>query len=54
MHGAGHLPLAEHIPGPQVGEVKRALLMHCACKPRDNDPKMLERIAKDIGKGNKA
>ena len=41
-------------PGPRVGEVKRALLMHCACRPRDNEPKMLERIAKDIGKGNKA
>lgn len=41
-------------PGPRVGEVKRALLMHCACKPRDNEPKMLERIARDIGKGNKA
>ena len=33
-------------------EVKRALLMHCACKPRDNEPKMLEKITRDIGKGN--
>lgn len=39
-------------PCPRVGEVKRALLMHCACKPRDNEPKMLEKITRDIGKGN--
>ncbi len=40
-------------PSPRVGEVKRKLLMHCACKSEDNTPKELERITKKIGKGNK-
>lgn len=38
-------------PCKRVGQVKQALLMHCACKPQDNVPPMLERITKDIGKG---
>ncbi len=34
---------------PRVGEIKRALLLHCACHPRDNVPERLKKIAKDIG-----
>ena len=34
---------------PRVGEIKRALMLHCACHPRDNEPGRLKKIAKDIG-----
>ena len=34
---------------PRVGAIKRALLLHCACHPRDNEPGRLKKIAKDIG-----
>ncbi len=36
-------------PGPRVGEIKRALLLHCACKPEDNTPARLRALARDIG-----
>lgn len=36
-------------PGPAVGRIKRALLMHCAKKPQDNTPRRLVRLARDIG-----
>ena len=31
---------------PRVGEIKRALMLHCACHPRDNEPGRLKKIAK--------
>ena len=34
---------------PRVGAIKRALLLHCACHPRDNVPERLQKIARDIG-----
>ncbi len=34
---------------PRVGEIKRALLLHCACHPKDNRPERLRQITKDIG-----
>lgn len=40
-------------PSARVGEVKRALLMHCACKSEDNTSERLELITKKIGRGNK-
>lgn len=38
-------------PGKRVGEIKRALLMHCACKPEDNNPETLEKLILKKGKG---
>ena len=39
-------------PCRRVGEVKRKLLLHCACKPQDNNSCTLEKIARDIGRGS--
>ena len=33
---------------PKIGRIKHALLLHCACKPRDNNSEKLERLAKDM------
>ncbi len=33
---------------PGIGRIKHALLMHCACRPRDNTRDKLERLAKDM------
>ncbi|MBO4562864.1 MAG: CCA tRNA nucleotidyltransferase [Clostridia bacterium] len=35
-------------PGPRIGEIKTALLLHCAARPKDNTPERLKRIARDI------
>ena len=35
-------------PGPKVGEIKAALLAHCAVKPQDNTGEKLRRLAKDM------
>jgi hypothetical protein len=35
---------------PRVGEVKRALFLHCARKPRDNTPERLRALARDMVK----
>ncbi len=35
-------------PSGRVGEIKRALLRHCAVKPSDNTPERLERMAREI------
>ena len=37
-------------PSPRVGEIKRMLLLHCACHPKDNCRARLGQVAKDIGK----
>ncbi|NCB31063.1 MAG: HD domain-containing protein [Clostridia bacterium] len=34
-------------PGPEVGRIKRALLLHCASKPKDNTAPRLLRLARD-------
>ena len=34
-------------PGPRIGEIKRALLAHCAVRPKDNTPERLKKAAKD-------
>ena len=39
-------------PGPAIGEVKTALLLHCAAKPKDNTPGTLRKIAQEIAKNN--
>ncbi len=38
-------------PGPKIGQIKRGLLLHCACKPEDNTPERLRALAKDIAGG---
>ena len=40
-------------PGPRIGEIKRALLLHCACKPRDNTRERLRALTMDAGGGRK-
>ncbi|MBO4848310.1 MAG: CCA tRNA nucleotidyltransferase [Clostridia bacterium] len=35
-------------PGPRVGEIKAALLMHCAAKPKDNERGKLKRLVRDM------
>ncbi|MBR3381485.1 MAG: CCA tRNA nucleotidyltransferase [Clostridia bacterium] len=45
--GADVMRWLELPPGPKVGEVKAALLAHCAVRPQDNTPEKLRRIAKD-------
>ena len=37
-------------PSPRLGEIKRMLLLHCACHPKDNCRARLGQVAKDIGK----
>lgn len=37
-------------PSPRVGEIKTALLEHCAVHPKDNTPERLMRIARDIAR----
>jgi len=32
-------------PSPAVGEIKRALLLHCALRPGDNERERLMRLA---------
>ncbi len=38
-------------PGARIGEIKRALLMHCACKPSDNAREKLRLLARDMHRG---
>ncbi len=45
---AGWLDIA---PCARIGEIKRALLMHCACKPSDNTYERLRAIVRDMGPG---
>ena len=42
-------------PSPKVGEIKKALLEHCAVKPKDNTKEKLLSIARDCmtGEGNR-
>lgn len=35
-------------PGPQVGEIKRRMLRHCARRPQDNTRERLQRLAKGM------
>ena len=35
-------------PGPEVGRIKRALLYHCAVRPKDNRKERLLRMARDV------
>ena len=35
-------------PGPKVGEIKKALLVHCAVRPQDNTRERLHAIARDL------
>ncbi|OQA73209.1 MAG: Multifunctional CCA protein [Firmicutes bacterium ADurb.Bin248] len=39
-------------PGARIGEIKRALLMHCACKPGDNTGEKLRALARDMQRGS--
>ncbi|HWQ59240.1 MAG TPA: CCA tRNA nucleotidyltransferase [Clostridia bacterium] len=39
-------------PGARIGEIKRALLLHCACKPEDNAKEKLRALARDMQKGS--
>ena len=63
---AKHTPFSEHslactgadimewtgLPaGPHVGEIKSALLDHCAVRPQDNVPEKLRRIVRDMVRG---
>ncbi len=44
-------------PGARIGEIKRALLMHCACKPEDNRKEKLRALALSMlraGEGGRA
>ena len=34
-------------PSPRIGEIKRALFLHCAVRPQDNNKEKLSRIARD-------
>lgn len=36
-------------PGPEVGRIKRTLLLHCACRPRDNTRERLRALTLDAG-----
>ena len=36
-------------PSKRIGEIKAALLSHCAVRPQDNTRERLERIVRDIG-----
>lgn len=38
-------------PGARIGEIKRALLLHCACKPSDNTKEKLREIARNMQRG---
>lgn len=40
-------------PSGRVGEIKRALLRHCAVKPADNTPQRLERMAREIAEAER-
>ncbi|MEG1893916.1 MAG: HD domain-containing protein [Clostridia bacterium] len=33
---------------PRIGEIKRAMLLHCAQKPQDNVPEKLKKLARDM------
>ncbi|MBO6060682.1 MAG: CCA tRNA nucleotidyltransferase [Clostridia bacterium] len=35
-------------PGPRVGEIKEALLYHCAVRPKDNTREKLEKTVRDM------
>ena len=35
-------------PSPAVGKLKNALFMHCAVKPKDNNPKRLKKLCADL------
>lgn len=37
-------------PSPRIGEIKEALLLHCAVRPQDNSREKLMRIVRDMGK----
>ena len=38
-------------PSPKIGEIKKALLSHCAVKPQDNTKEKLLSLAKDRAAG---
>ena len=48
IDGAGIMRALGIGPGPRVGQVKRALLLHCARRPEDNTPARLAALAHDI------
>lgn len=48
IDGAGIMCALGIGPGPRVGQVKRALLLHCARHPEDNTPDRLAALARDI------
>jgi hypothetical protein len=37
-------------PSPEVGEIKKKLLEHCARFPKDNTPERLERVARGMAR----
>ncbi len=37
-------------PSPAVGEIKRALLLHCAVRPKDNEETRLARLAEQLAR----
>lgn len=41
-------------PGPRIGKIKRALLLHCACKPSDNRKEKLRALARNMQRGGGA
>lgn len=38
-------------PGPQIADIKRRLVAHCAVHPADNEPEKLRKIALDMQNG---
>ena len=40
-------------PSPRIGEIKRALFMHCAVRPGDNEREKLKKLVRDIAGGRK-
>ena len=41
-------------PGARIGEIKHALLLHCACKPSDNRYEKLRELAHNMQRGGGA
>ena len=33
---------------PKIGKIKHAMLLHCACRPKDNISERLEKLARDV------
>jgi tRNA nucleotidyltransferase (CCA-adding enzyme) len=50
VSGADIMEALDLPPSPAIGEIKHALLMHCAVRPRDNTKGKLLRIARDAAK----